>query len=245
MISASKVGDLWSCAYQFRDGLDLLPDDTNEAALTGTLVHKMIECYLDGVCDEPIVAGANAERARRIFARWRDWWESGEHQGLPWQTEVPYAISLRTGEGRRLPSDGQRDYSQAKRDEIPGTGDLVALTDDAVVVWDVKTTSRPEYTTEAKRNKQLLTLGLAASRAHGRDKARVGLNFANEFDTRLESAEFDALDLDLFEEDLRAKVASIPTSEPTPGPHCRFCRHRHACKAAPKQFRNEGKRRAT
>ncbi len=69
------------------------------------------------------------------------------------------------------------------------------------------------------------------------EEARAGLLFANEHITRLEPATFDTLTLDMFEDELRRKVASVPTSEPTPGKHCRFCPARVACPAVPKAFR--------
>jgi hypothetical protein len=241
-LSASKIGDLFQCAWQFRPDVERLPDVTNAAAATGTYVHALIDAHLNGVCDAvPITPLADVERGERILDRFREWWDLGHHGDLPWATEVPYAISLTTGEGRVLPSDGQRDYSAASADEVPGTADLVAVDDETVFVDDIKTTLRPEFTTEAPKNKQLLTLGLAASRAHGRPRVVAGLLFANEFEVRRERAEFDVLDLDRHERALRARVASIPNSEPTPGNHCRFCLARIGCPSVPKQFRVKGK----
>jgi hypothetical protein len=241
MLSASKVGDLMKCSWQFRPGLDLLADETNEAAATGTYVHALIEAMLNGVCDPvPVPEKANEKRGLAIFDKFSQWWPAN-NQGLDWQTEVPYALSLTTGAGRVLPSKGQRDYSAAMPDEIPGTIDLFALTPRAVVVWDIKTTLRPEYTDAADVNHQLKTLGLAAARAHGREVVEAALLFANEFDTRLESATFDALDLDIHESELRLAHAGIATSEPRPGPHCRFCVARRACPSVPKQYRVKGK----
>lgn len=242
MLSASRVGDLFLCSWQFREGIDLLADETNEAAATGTYLHSLIECEINGVCDPPAVPDrANVDRALRIFDKWRAWWDVGGHGDLDWRTEVPVAISLTTGIGRELPSSGQRDYSAATPDEVPGTIDLFAVTPDSVVVWDIKTTLRPEYTTEAPANKQLLTLALAAARAHDRERAEVALLFANEFDVRLERAEFDALDLLTHESELRSAVRGIPTSVPRSGDHCRFCLARGGCSEVPKRFRVKGK----
>lgn len=237
MPSASAVEDAFDCAYQFRDDVERLPDTTNEASATGVLTHAMIEAHLNGVCDEPVVALANVDRARVIFARWVEWWDERPESRLSWQTEVPYAISLTTGAARVLPSEGQRDYSAATPDEVPGTIDLLAFDGDVAFVWDVKTTKRPEFTTEAPLNSQLLTLSLAVHRAHDVAEVQAGLLFANEYTARLEPAAFDALTLDMFEDELRRKVASIPTSSPNPGKHCRFCPARIACPEVPKAFR--------
>ncbi len=234
--TASSVGDLFACAWQFRDGLELIEDESGEGADTGTYVHSLVEANLNGICDPVAVPPkANVSRAAIIVDRFIDWWETG-NANLPWQTEAPYAISLSSGVGRRLPSNGPRDYSAATADEIAGTADLIAITSDAVVIYDIKTTLRPEYTTEAPSNKQLLTLALAATRAHDRDRARVGLLFANEYEVRLETAEFDALDLDMFESELRIATASIPTSDPASGRHCRFCKARAVCSSVPRQY---------
>ncbi len=235
-LSASGVEDLDACGFSYRDDVKHIDDTTNTASATGTLVHAMHDSWLNGVCDVAVTPMADVDRAQNIAWRLREWWEENAPR-LDWQTEVPYAISLTTGIGRELPSKGQRDYSAATPDEVPGTIDLLAFDGDAALVWDIKTTLRPEFTTEPARNKQLLTLALAVQRAHGVDEVRVGLLFANEYVTRLETATFDVLALDMFEDDLRANVASIPASEPTPGNHCRFCKARVACPAVPKAFR--------
>ncbi len=219
MITASKVGNLFACSVPFRPDVVSIPDEPNEAAQVGTEFHAMVEAYVM----HGVVPTEGSARALRIFERFEAWWVASGSGSFRWRCEVPYAISLTTGRGRILPSNGQRDYSHATPDEVPGTVDLVALEPDVVIVWDIKTTLRPEYTDEPAINKQLLTLGLAVARAHNRDRAIGGLLFANEFDCRLESASFDALDLDLFEDKLRARALAIPTSDPTPGRHCKFC----------------------
>ncbi len=243
MISASRTDALWACAYQFRPGLAMLRDEPSVGGLTGTLFHSMAEAHNDGRdVTELSLPGADETRAQRMFEQFAPWWSTYRH-GTEWISEMPFAYSLTTGEGRRLPPMGQRNYSEAKPDEIPGTADAVALEQDRVVVVDYKTGSA-RYVTPANKSKQLLTLALAATRSYGVDRATVVIVTVSDLaPPNADEHEVDALDLDMFEDELRAKVAGIPTSAPVAGEHCRFCRHRHECPAAPAKYRNEGRRR--
>lgn len=244
MISASRSDALWECAYQFKPGLALMWDAPSVGGATGTGFHAVAEAHNDGVDPQSVALPplADATRVWRMFDLWREWWPS-YRPGMAWETEVPFAYSLTTGKGRRLPMLGQRNYRSAARDELPGTADVFTLERDHAIILDWKT-GKPQYITPARESRQLMTLALAATRAHNVDSATVVIVPVSDMaPPHADEHHVDALDLDLYEDELRAKVASIPTSKPTPGEHCRFCRHRHLCEAAPAKFRNEGKKR--
>lgn len=244
MISASRTDALFDCAYQFRQGLALLWDEPSVGGATGTGFHALAEAHVDGRDVSTVALPPLADRTRvdRMFGFWSEWWPT-YRAGTEWETEVPFAYSIATGKGRRLPMLGQRNYRSAAKDELPGTADVVSLERDRVVIGDYKT-GKAQYITPASESRQLHTLALAATRAHNVDHATIVVIPVSDLaPPHADEHELDALDLDMFEEELRAKVASIATSKPTPGEHCRFCRHRHQCEAAPAKFRNEGKKR--
>lgn len=244
MISASRTDALFDCAYAFRPGLPLLRDEPTVGGATGTGFHAVAEAHQDGRDVSTVELPPLADRSRvdRMYELWCEWWPN-YRPGTEWETEVPFAYSLTTGKGRRLPMLGQRNYRSAARDEIPGTADVVALEPERVILADYKT-GKADYITPARESRQLKTLALAATRAHNVDHATVVIVPVSDLaPPYADEHELDALDLDLYEEELRDRVASIPTSNPTPGEHCRFCRHRHACKAAPNKYRNEGRKR--
>lgn len=229
-LTASKLGHAMACAWPFRPDVDLPPEGPpHPSALTGRAFASLRANYIDPTRAVDLPAGADEPRARRLFEVWRAWWET--YRGVAtWETEVPLAINLATGEARRLPSTGQRDYSAALSTEVVGTADVLGRDHEGVVVLDDKTGS-PEYVDPVGRNWQLRMLALAAARASGVDHAQVGLVFVGDDAVTYDSAELDAMDLDAIETDLRALVARIPGAEPTPGEHCRFCPARAVCPA--------------
>lgn len=244
MISASRTDALFHCAYQFRPGLRLLRDEPNAKAQTGTFFHGIAEAHIDGrdLSDVFVPPMADVTRAQRMAEFWLPWWAEYSAGGS-WVSEVPYAYSLSTGSGRRLPPGGQRDYSAIKSDEIPGTADAVQLEADRVTIVDWKT-GNVNFVTPAVESRQLKTLALSATRAHGIERAKVVIVTVSDLAPPVaDEHDLDTLDLDLFEDEIRARVASIPASEPTPGEHCRFCRHRAFCDAAPAKYRNEGRKK--
>ena len=223
---------MWQCAYAFRDDVEQMDDTSNDAGVSGTKFHTLATAHIDGVTDDPLAGDDSdtAKRARAIYVRWLPWWQSFS-AGLTWRSEVPFALSLTTGEARILKSHGQRDYSDARPGEIVGTADAIAVDGETIHIGDFKT-GRPEYVEPATHNKQLRTLGLAAARIYNATRIRPFLVFASDdAEPYADEGKLDILDLDFFEDDLRARIASIPNSKPTPGNACRFCRSRHVCPA--------------
>lgn len=226
--TASSLETFLACQYWAREGAHLIHDPSGDAAQFGTAVHEAIEREATGQAPAPVPDGVDAEKLARVVAAWREWWPS--QSGLEWRHESPLAFDVATGESRRLPSDGHRDYNAAKATEIVGTADLVAHDEDAAIVGDYKT-GRVRNVTPAARNAQLAFLALAETRRTGATRARVFLAFVHESGVTVDAAELDELDLVVFADVLAEKVAGIETSTPQPGPHCRYCRHRHACSA--------------
>lgn len=235
--SASATDDAIACAYSLRPELARFPDTANVKGLTGTAFHSLADAYVKAVKPPPLPEGADIVRAWRMFEQWRPWFDDyTERLGVEWSSEAPYAISLTTGKGRRLPSKEQRDYSAAADDEIPGTVDLLGRVGDRLIVADYKT-GRSDYITPASESGQMRTLTLATTRALGFEQATVVIIPVSDLhEPHADEHELDTLDLDLHEERLRDVVASIPTSAPTPGEHCRFCLVRD-CDARPAKFK--------
>ena len=77
------------------------------------------------------------------------------------EAEVPLALHVLRGSARRLHSNGHRDYSDLRMNEIPLTIDLRWLEEDTLVVQDWKT-GRPEFVDQVGDNAQMIAGGAAA-----------------------------------------------------------------------------------
>lgn len=160
-------------------------------------------------------------------------------EGLPLEkdsfaTEVAFAYNARTGASRELGRNLNRAYGVLEPGEIPGTADVVGLLeDDGVYIPDWKGVD--PTTPRARDNWQMRCLALAAARAYGRTRAVVELIHIPDDGSPpyRDRAEFDSLDLDGFEVELReleerveaerAKLAKGKRPAMTEGPHCRRC----------------------
>lgn len=155
--------------------------------------------------------------------------------------EVALAWDVVADTGRELHRGrGDRDYSAAKPNEIPGTVDVVGLTADAVNIYDYKRGHR--WLGPAAESLQLLAGALAACRAYGRRKAHVAfIRILSDGEARYIRADLDMLDLDAGAERIRAIVAAVEAAELlqverkhpalTEGAHCRYCPAFSVCPA--------------
>jgi CRISPR/Cas system-associated exonuclease Cas4 (RecB family) len=155
-------------------------------------------------------------------------------------SEEAYAYNVATGRSRVLGRGINRRYEGLGEDEIPGTTDVVGLTDDAAVVWDYKT-GWHRYG-PATTLRQLRTYALMAARAYGKQSARVGIVYVPESgEPRFDGGDLDAVELALIEEELRELAASVRHAraqvargvmpKTVEGDHCRNCPAFQVCPA--------------
>lgn len=199
---------------------------SSRAAERGTAIHEYLEA---------VQGGADPEAAlEEVPEDWRPVCAAIELDRLPQglAAEVAFAYHLNDGTGRELGCRLGRRYEGTEEWELPGTADVVGLSEDAVYVGDYKTGWVEP--TPAERNGQLLFLALAAARAYGRDAAVVEIIRIKENGTPWrDRAELDELDLDAFAAELgqlRARaaaaheqVALVGDPDVHPGPHCKYC----------------------
>lgn len=118
--------------------------------------------------------------------------------------EVAFAYDPERDTARELGRGLTRDeaYSRCLPGEVPGTADVVGLTDDEVVVLDYK--SGWTQLGPIRRNLQLRFYALCAARVYGKDKARIGI-------IRVRPNEepfWDCADLDIVDLDATAYAVS-------------------------------------
>lgn len=211
-----------------------LPQVQREAgapALTGTQVHSFLE-RVSELGREAALEQLTDERARRICEA-LDLSTLPLGDGTSWAAEVAFGWHLGTGAGREVGRSVGRGYP-TQPGEVYGTADLVALSADAqtVHVLDVKT-GRGWMPTAAE-SAQLRFLAMAACATYGCAQAEVGhLHVREDGSVWLERATLDALELDLFAEQLRTLHADAQagTGRLSEGPWCRYCPAFASCPA--------------
>lgn len=221
--TASKIGALASCQWWAREGVPWV-DTPGPAAALGTRVHAAIEADLTSAP----WADAETEPYVRSYIAWRNR-ITGERLLA---TEQPIALDLETGAVRGIEKGEHRSYAGRSPTELVGTADMVWLDADGVRIVDDVKTGRPENVDDIATNAQMLTLGLLWARWLGVDTIRVRLVFVSPFQTYAEEATLDAFDLDAWEGKLREYARTIPSAEPQPGQHCRYCPAAGACPVA-------------
>jgi hypothetical protein len=232
-LTASRLGLARSCPGSFAIGPHVSPPP-GEAAEKGTAIHAFIEAVLDGVHpDEALPAHPEArDVCEKIDVR-----EVYEVAGPSPSTETPLGWDPETGEAAEAPrtTAERHDYSALPEDWVAGTADAVSLEGDAVRLTDWKTGAFE--VPDPGENPQLLFLGIAAARAHGKDRAILQVVRVNEDGSlRARTAELGPDDLALAESSLVAVLARVEKSregvpELRPGRHCRFCPALHRCPA--------------
>jgi hypothetical protein len=143
-------------------------------------------------------------------------------------SEAAYAWDYVSGVGRHLGNNLGRKYNSTET-EFAGAADALGVDQDDVVVVDLKTGRGSVAAPD--RNMQLRFLALAACRAHGFERARVGLWLAPAgSEPRWQWAHLDAFELAVVETELRdiarrvlaarEAVAKGETPRLTIGEHC-------------------------
>lgn len=211
-----------------------LPQVQREAgapATTGTQVHSFLE-RVSELGREAALEQLTDERAARICAA-LDLSTLPLGDGTSWAAEVAYGWNLGTGAGREVGRNVGRGYP-TQPGEVYGTADLVALSADSqtVHVLDVKTGRG--WMPSAAESAQLRFLALAACATYGCAQAEVGhLHVREDGTVWLERATLDALELDLFAEQLRTLHADAQAGKGAlaEGPWCRYCPSFASCPA--------------
>lgn len=159
-----------------------------------------------------------------------------------YRAEVALAYDVAFGDGRELGERLERAYPETRPTEVVGSADYVRLTPaptpTVVQVVDLKT---GRHEVRAEDNAQLLTLALAACRAHGLAHAEVGILWAPEgmaphwewASVPLRRLERHAAELaEMMSRIEEARVDVEAGREPRhlqDGTHCHFCPAKGAC----------------
>lgn len=208
---------------------------TSDAAESGTGRHT----YLRRVA----AVGRDAALAEiPEGADWRETCEAIDVDAIPsGQWETSFAYHPETDTARVLGTD--RDYSYANTDEITGTADLIARTDDgAARPWliDFKGSEAVDAPAE---NLQLSFYALCHARVMGYDDIKVSIcNIHNDGRLEWSHARFDGWDLETIASKVRmlwtraqAARETYVTGGLTPdlaaGMHCRYCPAMPMCPA--------------
>jgi hypothetical protein len=233
-VTASGLALLHECAYSFRSDVDVPPDAKSAEARRGDAFGARAENAINGTSIVHLVTGLSQEEASRLEAMWAaagEW--IARHRKLGWIAEAAFAWDYQTDRGRQIERTSHRDYSGATPTEVCGTADIVAIEDDAVIIYDWKTHAPGAPETDATH--QLEALALFAARAWDYDRARiVTLNVTADRGVEpLEGELLDAFRLIEVGDRIRADVEHIAGATPAPGEHCagRYCKAVSVCPA--------------
>lgn len=149
-----------------------------------------------------------------------------------WAFEVAFAWDPARDTARELyRGSGERDYKDVEEHEVPGTADVVGLSDeDTVVVLDLKNGWR--RLGAPGESLQLGFYAVAAARTTGATRAIVGWVRLADGTPKYEWAELDAIDLDAMAERLKSVLeraakekagATLKSLELHEGDHCTYC----------------------
>ncbi len=242
--SASKreIG-AW-CLYWARPDVILPPREASAAADLGTALHegaseeaepdfeRFAELVASGdtspesLAERYRLSAGAAKRLVDLVDAWRAWWPT-YNGGRAWRAEVPFAFDGQTDTARELPSQGQRDYSAATDDELPGTVDQHVVDEHGAVILDLKTGRGPHRLADHVR--QLEHGAVVLARMHGLDEVRIVVAHVTPDGVVVDERVLDAFDLEAAAQAMTAELARIPTAEPVDGTHCRWCPARGIC----------------
>lgn len=155
--------------------------------------------------------------------------------------EAALTYDVAFDDGAYLGSDLGRQYGDLLPTETAGSADYLLVKDEAVVVVDLKT---GRHEVKVEENKQLLSLALAACRAHLKPRATVAILWAPEgmtprwdwWDVSAERLQRHARELAdaLLVKTAEARedvAAGRPPRHLQQGSHCHFCPAQAACPA--------------
>lgn len=232
-LAPSRLHLAMLCGYSARADVDVVEVGDEAPAAMGRALHYVSE--IDVSQDTAVSATDIAERydvdpaeLAGYVSALRPWWraETAARPGIAWKAEVSYALDVAAWSVRYLPED--RAAWELLPTEIPGRTDLEGIEGDVGHVLDVKTGERP---IEAKGNLQLLFGAACLNARTGIKRFRTGIVRINPDGASVDEATVGPLDIASVRHRLVQLARTVPTAEPSPGPHCRdlFCRLHGAC----------------
>jgi PD-(D/E)XK nuclease superfamily len=234
--SMSKTDLLLQCQYWASPTVFTVPESEdpsklNEALRFGRAFHKCMEIHLAYYGKKKpnfkVIANTysiDPKRLENFYRRAKEWidkqikkngWET--HERLV-EKKLAYDPFLDTT--RFLESTGERDYSNRKQTEFPGTGDLaIPFTTQPMIVLDWKS---GQSTYEAKDNGQLLSLTLGLSRIVKNYEAKVFIARIDEEWIDPSESFLTQKHLNTHREMLADALSSALSKNPSmrPGSHC-------------------------
>jgi hypothetical protein len=206
----------------------------------GKILHEFLENVADHGHDKAVAMAPE---------EWRDQCAAMSLDGLEdvlrgCTPEVAFAYDVVTDTARELGRGEDRDYDSVTETEIPCQLDLVGVAPDRSrgLVLDHKTGFSRR--SRAGRNAQLKFGALCVARTYQLDRVDVQLAYVDPGRTRpyIVPAAFDALDLDAFAAEIRARHAEamemraaaargVIPSDLAVGPWCRWCPALRVCPA--------------
>jgi hypothetical protein len=242
--SMSKTDLLLRCQY-WASGMITLPKTKAAYPLRfGTAFHKTMEIHLKSggkkKPDIPALAKeyeVEAPRLKNYYERGKAFVDQFIPKNFPGKVTIyieeklaydPFADAMRF-----LVSDKERDYSDIKPNEFPGTGDLVIVPEDVdyfgVLDWKTGSTNYDPQEKGVLYNGQLASISLAMSRYLKRYKAlvwivRIDDEFMEDYPDKL-----DADQLEGHRKKLARAIGGARSANPVmyPGQHC----HEQYCPA--------------
>lgn len=226
LLSGSKWGLARCCLWSFRPDVEEIPRAFNKDANRGTQRHAVLEAMQEGKTeghDLPDAWGCTEAEWPAIEANIREW--------MPPIGSAEVALYYDPMKDTARTDDAKSRAYDPSSGEIPMTVDFFRHIPGGVEVWDYKT-GLQEHLEPAASNGQLAICCLAAARLAGVSSARGVLAIvADDGTARLDTVEYDSLDLESIAYEARGLVAMIPTSEPHPGTWCKdkWCAARAVC----------------
>ncbi len=226
-VTGSSLPLLRSCQWWARPEVVAPPQlPPSEAMELGTEVHAAVENTLTGVALKPL-----SDEAQVLYDEWKQWWITSPLNRAGWNAEIAFAYNVENDDATCIATNGHRGYS-VKPGEIAGTIDALLLDEDCAIVVDWKTGSGFGNTVpSAAENWQLHLYALMVARAYKFNRVETHIVRITTDGVRTTSHTLDAMDLDMVAAEVQALVASVATSKPTPGLHCRRCKAVAACPA--------------
>lgn len=183
--------------------------------LTASALYRAEKCPASASLPQIKRLSAASERGTELHA--------DKEAEAPKGAEVAYALNVETGAVRHLGNGKKREYGELHPREIAGTLDREIVEADRVIVRDYKS-GYGYMVRPAARNLQLGFGAVCAATFHGKDAARVEIEYIDQ-DGRIDGADLDAFDLATIRERIRNIWTAATKKHPqvVTGEHCHYC----------------------